>query len=80
MTIFVVSVAVALCVSFFCSLMEAALLSLTPSQIANLSARHPGIGAIWRRVQNQYRTAYRGDPDSEYGRTHDRRIGGRLAV
>ncbi len=48
MTIFVVSVAVALSVSFFCSLMEAALLSLTPSQLANLSARHPGIGAIWR--------------------------------
>ena len=48
MTIFVASVAVALCISFLCSLMEAALLSLTPSQIADLSARHPGIGAIWR--------------------------------
>ena len=48
MTIFVASVAVALCISFLCSLMEAALLSLTPSQVAGLSARHPGIGAIWR--------------------------------
>lgn len=47
MTIFVASVAVALCVSFLCSLMEAALLSLTPSQVADLSARHPAIGAIW---------------------------------
>lgn len=28
--------------------MEAALLSLTPSQVADLSARHPGVGAIWR--------------------------------
>ena len=28
--------------------MEAALLSLTPSQVANLSVRHTGIGAIWR--------------------------------
>jgi len=48
MTIFIVSIAVALCVSFLCSLMEAALLSLTPSQVADLSARHSGIGAIWR--------------------------------
>jgi putative hemolysin len=47
-TIFVVSIAVALGVSFLCSLMEAALLSLTPSQVAGLSARHPRIGAIWR--------------------------------
>ncbi len=46
-TIFVISVAVALCISFICSLMEAALLSLTPSQVANLSSRHPRIGAIW---------------------------------
>ena len=48
MTIFVASVAVALSISFLCSLMEAALLSLTPSQVAKLSARYPGIGAIWR--------------------------------
>lgn len=48
MTIFVVSVAVALCISFICSLMEAALLSLTPSQVADLSTRHPQIGTIWR--------------------------------
>ena len=48
MTIFVASVAVALCISFLCSLMEAALLSLTPSQVADLSARHPKIGTIWR--------------------------------
>lgn len=51
MTIFLVSVAVALCVSFVCSLMEAALLSLTPSQVASLSARHPGVGAIWHRFK-----------------------------
>jgi putative hemolysin len=48
MTAFVVSIAVALCVSFLCSLMEAALLSLTPSQVADLSTRHPKTGAIWR--------------------------------
>ena len=28
--------------------MEAVLLSLTPSQVADLSGRHPGIGDIWR--------------------------------
>ncbi len=48
MTIFIASLAVALCVSFFCALVEAALLSLTPSQVADLSARHPAIGTIWR--------------------------------
>jgi len=47
-TVFVVSVAVALCVSFVCSLMEAAVLSLTPSQVADLSGRHPKAGAVWR--------------------------------
>lgn len=48
MTLFVASIAVALCVSALCSLMEAALLSLTPSQVAVLSARKPKIGAVWR--------------------------------
>ncbi len=52
MTIFIASLAVALCVSFFCSLVEAALLSLTPSQVADLSSRHPAIGAIWRRFKS----------------------------
>ncbi len=51
MTIFIASLAVALCVSFFCSLVEAALLSLTPSQVADLSSRHPRRGAIWRRFK-----------------------------
>ncbi len=48
MTIFVISVGIALGISFICSLMEAALLSLTPSQVANLSSRNPKVGAIWR--------------------------------
>lgn len=48
MTIFIMSISVALGISFLCSLMEAALLSLTPSQVADLSTRHPGVGAIWR--------------------------------
>ncbi len=52
MTVFVAAVAVALGVSFICSLMEAALLSLTPSQVADLSARHARIGSIWRGFKN----------------------------
>ncbi|MBK9121351.1 MAG: HlyC/CorC family transporter [Phycisphaerales bacterium] len=52
MTVFVAAVALALGVSFVCSLMEAALLSLTPSQVADLSARHARIGSIWRGFKN----------------------------
>jgi putative hemolysin len=48
MTIFLAAVATALGVSFLCSLMEAVLLSLTPSQVARISERHPSSGAIWR--------------------------------
>ena len=48
MTLFLAAVATALGVSFLCSLMEAVLLSLTPSQVARLSERHPSTGTIWR--------------------------------
>ena len=53
MTIFVTSLAVAFGVSFACSLMEAVLLSLTPSQVAQVSARHPRAGAIWRGFKSR---------------------------
>jgi putative hemolysin len=46
MIVFIVSVMTALCISFLCSVLEAALLSLTPSQIAGISQRRPAIGAI----------------------------------
>jgi putative hemolysin len=48
MLILLICVFGTLTISFICSLMEAALLSLTPSQLADISARHPRIGAIWR--------------------------------
>ena len=51
MTLFFVSVAVALSVSGICSLMEAALLSMTPLQVAQLSMRHPRVGAIWQNFK-----------------------------
>ena len=53
MTLFIVSVVVALCVSFVCSLMEATLLSLTPSQIADITAKRPKLGAIWQTFKDR---------------------------
>lgn len=51
MIIFIASVFTALFVSFLCSLLEATVLSLTPSQVANLSSRHPKLGAIWQNFK-----------------------------
>lgn len=51
MTLFVASVAVAFSVSFLCSLVEAALLSLTPSQVADLNLKHPKVGAVWQHFK-----------------------------
>lgn len=53
MTVFLVSVCVALFVSFLCSLAEATLLSLTPSQVAEISQKHPRLGTIWRRFKER---------------------------
>jgi len=47
MTLFIVSILIALGVSFLCSLLEAVVLSLTPVQIAAISSKHPEIGKIW---------------------------------
>jgi CBS domain containing-hemolysin-like protein len=38
--------------SGLCSLLEATLLSFTPSQVAALEARRPRVGAIWRRFKD----------------------------
>jgi putative hemolysin len=48
MTIFLLSVGIALSVSAICSLMEAALLSLTPRQISDITAANPKLGATWQ--------------------------------
>jgi CBS domain containing-hemolysin-like protein len=53
MWLFFLSVFGALAISAFCSLMEASLLSLRPSQIADISARRPKIGAIWTGFKDQ---------------------------
>lgn len=52
MTIFLLSVVFALGMSATCSLLEATLLSYTPSQVAALEARRPRIGRIWRRFKD----------------------------
>jgi len=53
MTLFIVSIAVALGVSFLCSLVEATLLTLTPSQLARVTLRDPGAGAVWRAFKSR---------------------------
>jgi putative hemolysin len=47
-TLFIVSVVLALAISALCSLLEATLLSLTPTQVAELTSRQPRVGALWQ--------------------------------
>ncbi len=51
MWLLIASVLGALVISALCSLMEAVLLSLRPGQIAEMSTRHPRIGASWQRFK-----------------------------
>lgn len=51
MILLTLGVSVALGVSFVCSLMEATLLSLRPSQVADITQRQPGIGGIWQNLK-----------------------------
>jgi putative hemolysin len=53
MTVFIVSVLAVLIISALCSLLEAALLSLSPSQVADLAARRPRLGALWRDFKSR---------------------------
>lgn len=53
MSIFLFSVLVALSVSALCSLIEAAVLSLTPSQLADLTNKNPRVGEIWKRFKSR---------------------------
>ena len=48
MLIFFLSVGMALGMSALCSLLEATLLSFTPSQVAALEVKRPRLGGIWR--------------------------------
>lgn len=51
MWLFLLSVSAALLISGLCSLMEAVLLSLRPSQIAEISSRSPQVGIVWQRFK-----------------------------
>lgn len=51
MTLLIAFVVLSLSVSAICSLLEAVVLSLTPTQVAQLSERHPTAGAIWQRFR-----------------------------
>lgn len=52
MTLLLIYMGVALSFSFICSLMEATLLSLTPSQVASLGQGRPGVEQVWRRFKD----------------------------
>ncbi len=52
MTILIFFVLFTLTISFFCSLLEATLLSYSPSQVATLEQKSPAGGAIWRRFKD----------------------------
>lgn len=51
MTLLLLSLTIALSVSFLCSLLEAMLLSLPLSQVAQLESKRPRLGRIWRRFK-----------------------------
>lgn len=50
-TMFLVSVSVALTVSFLCSLCEAAFLSLSPGQVEDILEKYPARGRIWKKYK-----------------------------
>lgn len=53
MTFLILSIGIALSISFFCSLLEAMLLSLPESHVALLDSKQPKLGRIWRRFKDQ---------------------------
>jgi putative hemolysin len=52
MWLLILSVLGALVISALCSLMEATLLSLRPSQVADIAARRPRIGSLWQKLKD----------------------------
>jgi len=52
MTLLIIAVVSTLTISFFCSLLEATLLSYSPSQVAGLESKRPRIGRIWRNFKD----------------------------
>ena len=52
MTVFITSILVALSVSFLCSVMEAALLSITPSRLALIAEKSPRLGRLCAKFRD----------------------------
>ncbi|MDO4570312.1 MAG: hemolysin family protein [Planctomycetia bacterium] len=50
-SVFLLSLSIALAISFLCSLCEAALLSLTPGQLEEIGKKNPSKGRIWRKYR-----------------------------
>ncbi len=48
----ILTISISLLISFFCSLMEACLLSLSNSNIAEISQKSPKTASIWRRFKS----------------------------
>lgn len=53
MTLLFIYLAIAIGVSFLCSILEAVLLSTTPSYVENLNSEKPRSGAIVTRVRER---------------------------
>ncbi|GMU93937.1 MAG: hypothetical protein AMXMBFR4_29950 [Candidatus Hydrogenedentota bacterium] len=53
MTLLIVSVGIALIVSAACSLLEAILLSLTPTQVAQFAGKHPKAAQTWQHLKSE---------------------------
>lgn len=53
MTIFLISAFIAVSISAMCSLLEAIVLSLTPSQIADIVQKNPRVGKIWQQFKQR---------------------------
>jgi len=51
MVLLALYIGMALAVSFLCSLLEATLLSLTPTYLASLEDKRPKLGALWRNFK-----------------------------
>ena len=80
MLLFLASVCTALFVSACCSLMEAVLLSLTPSQIGEITRDPATDRSDLAAIQVQHRSSDCGHSDSQYGGSYHWRGRGRLPV
>ena len=80
MTLFIVSVCLALLISALCSLMEATLLSLTPAQVADLACHQPKLGVIWQRFKSNVQPPIAAILFLNTAAPHHRRFGGRFPI